>query len=160
MAVYDRFFTFLFLQCSSKLNFNVQLYYRNILCDYVNTDWLFDFNEKNHSVLFLIFLIFLLSWQQRWHDDNTYEWITWGKRRPWWKEASGFRLLAQQSQAQLSWIQLSCLRTRPHMHALEFYLQFLAHHSYVPWARPPGTIKNVSGTCWLSRAQLSSTHIF
>lgn len=68
--------------------------------------------------------------------------------RPW--------TLAQRSQAQLSWTRFSCLRTRSHMHALEFYLQIPEHHSYVPRARPPATIKNASAACWLSRALINT----
>lgn len=64
--------------------------------------------------------------------------------------------LAQQPSAQLSWTRLSCLRTHSHMHALEFYLQIPEHHSYVPRARPPATIKNASAACWLSRVLINT----
>lgn len=64
--------------------------------------------------------------------------------------------LAQQPPAQLSWTRLSCLRTHSHMHALEFYLQIPEHHSYVPRARPPATIKNASAACWLSRVLINT----
>lgn len=68
--------------------------------------------------------------------------------------------LGTANSAQLSWTRFPCLRTRSHMHALEFYLQIPEHHSYVPWARPPATIKNASAACWLSRALLNTASYY